>query len=166
MVKKMKISGKQGRQTDVSKVYDKEGVVKMGNEAVKVWKENFEEVLKGEQMSESLKVTEEEDREEICENGQWREDITREEVIQSLEGLKRKAAPGKDRLTVEMVCSKVLVDLWWELFRWCWKNGMVLLSGDVIQSLWYSKRDIRVHLKWTTAKVYPSNLQCIRRCAR
>ena len=30
MVKKMKIGGKQGRQTDVSKVYDKEGVARMG----------------------------------------------------------------------------------------------------------------------------------------
>ena len=49
--------------------------------------------------------------------GQWREEITREEVIRALEGLKRKAAPGKDRLTAEMVCREVLVDLWWELFR-------------------------------------------------
>ena len=76
--------------TDASKVYDKKGVVRMGNEAVKVWKEHFEEVLKGEQVSESLKVTEEEDREgEISENGQWREEITREEVIRALEGLKK-----------------------------------------------------------------------------
>ena len=53
------------------------------------------------------------------------EDVTREEVKQALDTLKRKAAPGSDRLTAEMVCSDVLVDFWCSLFSWCWKNGMV-----------------------------------------
>lgn len=28
-------------------------------------------------------------------------------------------------LTAEMVCCDVLVDFWWCLFSWCWRNGMV-----------------------------------------
>ena len=44
---------------------------------------------------------------------------------QALDTLKRKAAPGSDRLTAEMVCRGVLVDFWCSLFSWCWKNEMV-----------------------------------------
>ena len=52
-------------------------------------------------------------------------DITREEVVQALLGrLKQKAAPGRDGLSTEMVCCDVLVDFWWSLFNWCWRNGM------------------------------------------
>ena len=51
--------------------------------------------------------------------------MTREEVEQALDRLKRKAAPGSDGLTAEMVDSKVLVDFWVTLFNWCWRNGMV-----------------------------------------
>ena len=39
--------------------------------------------------------------------------------------LKRKAAPGIDGLTAEMIYSKVLVDFWHCLFNWCWNNGMI-----------------------------------------
>ena len=38
--------------------------------------------------------------------------MTREEVEQAPDRLKRKAAPGSDGLTAEMVDSKVLVDFW------------------------------------------------------
>ena len=45
------------------------------------------------------------------------EDVTKEEVKQALDTLKRKAAPGSDRLTAEMVCSDVLVDFWCSLLE-------------------------------------------------
>ena len=60
------------------------------------------------------------------ENELLNEDVTREEVKQALDILKRKAAPGSDRLMAEMVCSGVLVDFWYSLFSWFWKNGMAL----------------------------------------
>ena len=48
----------------------------------------------------------------------------RREVVQALAGLKQKAAPSSDGLTVEMIGSKVLVDFWlW--FNWCWRYGMI-----------------------------------------
>ena len=51
-------------------------------------------------------------------------DITKEEVVLALGRLKRKAVPGRDGLSAEMVCCDVLVDFWCSLFNWCWKNGM------------------------------------------
>ena len=36
-----------------------------------------------------------------------------------------KAAAGKDGITVKMVNREVFVELWWELFNWCWGSGMV-----------------------------------------
>ena len=51
-------------------------------------------------------------------------DITREEVVQALGRLKQKAAPGRYELSTEMVYCDVLVDFWWSLFNWCWRNGM------------------------------------------
>ena len=38
--------------------------------------------------------------------------------------LKGKAAPGKDGLTAEMV-NVNLVDFWYDLFKLCWKEGLV-----------------------------------------
>ena len=54
------------------------------------------------------------------------EAMTREEVVQALAGLKRKAAPGSDGQIAEMINSKVLVDFRVTLFNWCWKYGMIL----------------------------------------
>jgi len=51
--------------------------------------------------------------------------ITREEVKQALDGLKQRAAPGRDGLTAEMVSSEGLKVFWWELFNWCWRSGMI-----------------------------------------
>ena len=38
--------------------------------------------------------------------------ITREEVKQALDGLKQRAAPGRDGLTAEMVSSEGLMVFW------------------------------------------------------
>ena len=46
-------------------------------------------------------------------------------MVLALGRLKRKAAPGRDGLSAEMVCCDVLVDFWFCLFNWCWRNGMV-----------------------------------------
>ena len=55
-------------------------------------------------------------------NGLLVEDITRKEVMWALRKLKVKATAG---ITVEMINGEVLVELWWELFSWCWSSGMV-----------------------------------------
>ncbi len=39
--------------------------------------------------------------------------------------LKGKADPEKDGLTAEMMNKVILVDFWCELFKLCWKEGMV-----------------------------------------
>ena len=36
-----------------------------------------------------------------------------------------KATAGKDGITAEKMNREVLVELWWELFSWCWSSGMV-----------------------------------------
>ena len=43
----------------------------------------------------------------------------------ALQKLKTKAAAGKDDITVKMMNREVLVELWSELFNWCWGSGMV-----------------------------------------
>ena len=46
-------------------------------------------------------------------------------MVWALGRLKGKAAPGKDGLTAGMINNVILVDFWYELFKLCWKEGMV-----------------------------------------
>ena len=39
---------------------------------------------------------------------------------------KKESALGSDGLAAEMVCCNVLVDIWYNLFNWCWRYGRVL----------------------------------------
>ena len=39
--------------------------------------------------------------------------------------LKSNAVPGNDVLTAEMVDKDILVGFWYELFKLCWKEGMM-----------------------------------------
>ena len=109
-----------GDQADTTKVSDKEGMTKVGKEAVEVWRRHFEEVLNegqdsGEQYEpERVKIGNDQD-------SLLNEIITREEVKQALDSLKQRATPGRDGLTTEMVSSESLMVFWWELFNWCWK---------------------------------------------
>ena len=53
------------------------------------------------------------------------EGFTKKEVVWPLHKLKMKAAAENDGLTAEMMNREVVVELWWELFNWCWVSGMV-----------------------------------------
>ena len=57
--------------------------------------------------------------------GEITEDLTMDEVRQALGSLKQRAAPGRDGLTAEMISREGLVEFWWVLFNWSWRNGMV-----------------------------------------
>ena len=62
----------------------------------------------------------------------------REEVVWTLQKLKTKAAAGKaDGITAKMMNREVLVELWSELFNWCWGSGMV-------RSMWKSSMVVPV----------------------
>ena len=61
----------------------------------------------------------------------------REEVVWALQKLKTKAAAGKDDITVKMMNREVLVELWSELFNWCWGSAMV-------RSMWKSSMVVPV----------------------
>ena len=54
------------------------------------------------------------------------EDITRQELVWALRRWKGKAAPGKDGPTAAMINNVILVEFWYELFKLCWKERMVL----------------------------------------
>ena len=102
------------------RVYDEGGVIRQGKEAVEVWRSYFEKVLNEGGNSED------QGGDVLGGESSWiDEGITREEVVQALGKLKRRAAPGTDGLTAEMVGSKELVDFWYCLFNWCWANGMI-----------------------------------------
>ena len=58
-------------------------------------------------------------------NSLLNEDLTMQEVVWALVKLKRKAAPGRDGLTAEMISKDVLLQVWYELFKLCWKEGMM-----------------------------------------
>ena len=100
------------------RVSDKEGMTKVGKEAVEVWRRHFEEVL-----NEGQDSGEQHEPERVAigndQDSLLNEIITREEVKQALDGLKQRAAPGRDGLTAEMVSSEGLMVFWWELFNWC-----------------------------------------------
>ena len=101
-------------------VYDKDGNVKAGEEAVKVWKEHFTKVLgvsNGGSGSDEERVG---DSAEINNWGTHRLDfserlcqpISREEVAWALDKVKKDPAPGKDGVTVDMMSADVLYDVW------------------------------------------------------
>ena len=58
-------------------------------------------------------------------NEQLDNEITAEEVAAAMGKIKRKAAPGKDGLTAEMVDRDILRNLWGALFNACWRTGVV-----------------------------------------
>ena len=97
--------------------------MKQDKEAVEVWRRHFKKVL----YEGGRSKVEGNGGGEEAGNGfeLLNEAMTREEVEQALDRLKRWAAPDIDGLTLETVDSKVLVDFWVTLFRWCWRNGMV-----------------------------------------
>ena len=110
-------------RVNVSKVIDAKGSVRTGREAVSVWRKHFDEVLNGGDMAKEVGRRE-------AKVGDGGGDVlggafTREEVIWALIKLKVKAAAGKDGLTVEMINREMLVDMWWELCKGYWLNGMV-----------------------------------------
>ena len=48
-----------------------------------------------------------------------------DEVRQALGSLKQRTAPGRDGLTGFSRFREVLVDFWWVLFNWSWRNDMI-----------------------------------------
>ena len=57
-------------------------------------------------------------------NEQLDNEITAEEVAAAMGKIKRKAAPGKNGLTAEMVDRDTLRNLWGALFNACWRTGV------------------------------------------
>ena len=88
-----------------------------------VWKDHFERLLNAGQPSKGCRETSKLNMQ--SNSSLLDEDITRREVVWALGRLKGKAAPGKDGLTAEMINNIILVDFWHELFKLCWKEGMV-----------------------------------------
>ena len=60
-------------------------------------------------------------------NEQLNNEIAAEEVAAAMGKIQRKAAPGKDGLTAEMVDKDILSNLWGALlnFNACWRIGVV-----------------------------------------
>ena len=109
MVRKLCMTGGRER-SDIGNVHDEVGVVRQGKEAVKVWRKYFEKVLND---GGRLGVQDEVESEKASDGNElMSECLIREEVEQALGSLKTKSAPGSDRLTAEMVCCNVLVNVW------------------------------------------------------
>ena len=104
-------------------MYDKDGSVKVGKEVLVVWKSYFESILNESEEVGRQFVSGEEMLTEP--EGVLTEDFTMDEVRQALGSLKQRAAPGRDGLTAEMISREGLVEFWWVLFNWSWRNGMV-----------------------------------------
>ena len=81
--------------------------------------------------------------------------ITREEVMWLLQEFKMKAAAGKVGITVKMMNREVLVDLWWELFNWCWGRGMVP------PSMWKSRMVVLVPKTRSKQAGQKSSVACL-----
>ena len=103
----LRVMDKGDTRRDVSKVRDVDGDMKQGKEAVMVWKNHFEKLLSKQN------------------NSLLNEDLAMQEMMWALGNFKRKAAPGKGGLTVEMISKEVLLQVWYELFKLCWKEGMI-----------------------------------------
>ena len=105
---------------DLLEVYDKDGNVKAGEEAVKVWKEHFTKVLGASNegaVGDEGRVGDRADINSWGTNGldfseSLCQPISREKVAWALDKVKKDAAPGKDRVTVDMMSADVLFDVW------------------------------------------------------
>ena len=96
MVNRLKVIDNMQERVDVGKVFDNEGIVRMGKEAVGVWQEYFEDLLNGGE-EEVEEVHGGRERSGNDGNGLLGENITREEVVWALRKLKVKAtAAGWD----------------------------------------------------------------------
>ena len=107
----------------MSRVIDGEGKIREGDGARKVWKAHFEQLLNegaGDVGGQRETVVDDDIRNEQLDN-----EITDEEVAAAMGKIKRKAAPGKDGLTAEMVDRDMLRNLWGALFNACWRTGVV-----------------------------------------
>ena len=99
-LKKLKVMDKWDTRIDVSNMRDVDGDVKQDKEAVEVWKNHFEKLLNVGQPSEGERVLRGQGKQN---NSLLNEDLTMQEVVWALGKLKRKAAPGRDGLTAEMI---------------------------------------------------------------
>ena len=100
LLSKKKVTSKKVAQVDLSMVIDGEGKIREGDGARKVWKAHFEQLLNegaGDVGGQRETVVDDDIRNEQLDN-----EITDEEVAAAM-GKMRKAAPGKDGLTAEMV---------------------------------------------------------------
>ena len=107
----------------MSRVIDGEGKIREGDGARKVWKAHFEQLLNegaADVGGQRETVVNDDIRNEQLDN-----EITAEEVAAAMGKIKRKAAPGKDGLTAEMVDRDILRNLWGALFNACWRTGVV-----------------------------------------
>ena len=106
----------------MSRVIDGEGKIREGDGARKVWKAHFEQLLNegaAEFGGQRETVVDDDIRNEQLDN-----EITAEEVAAAMGKIKRKAAPGEDGLTAEMVVRDILRNLWGDLFNACWRTGV------------------------------------------
>ena len=83
--------------------------MKQCKEAVAVWNNHFEKLLNAGQPIEGERVLRGQGKQN---NSLLKEDLTMQEVVWALEKLKRKAAPGRDSLTAEMISKEVLSQVW------------------------------------------------------
>ena len=115
---------------DLLEVYDKDGNVKAGEEAVKVWKEHFTKVFVA---SNEGAVDDEERIGDSADINIWgtnrldfseslSQSISREEVAWALDKVKKDVAPGKDGVTVDIMPTDVLFNIWCALFEVCWER--------------------------------------------
>ena len=119
---------------DLSTVKDKEGRIKRGKSAIGVWKDPFKEVLNAggilsQKSTMEDQVLEAEPPKVTAVDPLINEEISREEVLWALSKLRKKAAPGKDSLTAEMINRSCLWELWHTLLNVCWKEGRIPTSG-------------------------------------
>ena len=78
-------------------------------------------------------------------NEQLDNEITGEEVAAAMGKIQRKAAPGKDGLTAEMVDRDILRNLWRALFNACWRTGVVPKAWKEIVVVPVPKKDRSLH---------------------
>ena len=118
----LRLVDKGDTRRDVSKVRDVDGDMKQGKEAVTVWTNHFEKLLNAGQPSQGERAIRDLGKQN---NSLLNEDLTMQKVMWTLGKLNRKVAPGRDGLTAEMISKEVLLPVWYELFKLCWKEGMI-----------------------------------------
>ena len=137
-VRAVGLTNKSRCRVYLEEVYNQQGEIRTGNDAVEVWRPYFESLLGDETEQDEVDTRSEFKAVQpmMCGGDGAQFDlcslldmpILQDEVDCAFSWMKKEAAPTKDGISFRMMNTTTLGDLWLALFGACWRSGMIPLE--------------------------------------